>query len=466
MNWAIREGDVLDVLKTLPDDSFDAAMFDPPYGLEFLGESWDAPWRETDGDADGFRRSKNEKDAGRDSVFGRMSRRGPEYKAGEGYQRWCEAWSREMLRVLKPGAPVLACGGTRTVHRLTCGVEDGGFEIRDQLEWIYGQGMPHPASTSDVFIDDHLKVDRDVIGERTLSGNAALSTKEIGGTYSVASGLGAGRTKTVPITIATSPVAKRWAGHGHALRPSHEPIVVARKPLAGGIATNILLWDVCGLNIDACRIDRDGDEPSAGMNLHPLGGWPANIVVDDFMAAQLDAANPDIAGGVSRYFYCAKVSSAEREFGCEDLPLRSPGECTAREDGTAGIGPAAGAGRSGGARNSHPTLKPVKLTTWMARMLLPPPRTDKPRRILVPFAGSGSEMIGAMRAGWDEIVGIERDVRYLPILRARLDRWSQVPAHLEPEDVSQIARATKPVDERQASLFGTVDTADRKTGTR
>ena len=126
------------------------------------------------------------------------------------------------------------------------------------------------------------------------------------------------------------------------------------------------------------------------------------------------------AGGPSRFFYCSKVSTKERAAGCEGLALRSAGEVTDREDGSDGLeSPRAGAGRTGGARNHHPTLKPISLTTWLARLIMPP----TPGVILVPFAGAGSEMIGALKAGWGGVFGIEREVDYVAIAAARLRHW-------------------------------------------
>ncbi|MGP5484947.1 DNA methyltransferase, partial [Brachybacterium alimentarium] len=134
----VHHGDCIEVLATLPDASVDSVVTDPPYGLEFMGRDWDAPWKT----GNGFRRAENSADAGRESVFGRSSRTSPEYIAGKGFQQWCETWAAECLRVLKPGGHMVAFGGTRTFHRLTAGIEDAGFEIRDVMSWLYGSGFP------------------------------------------------------------------------------------------------------------------------------------------------------------------------------------------------------------------------------------------------------------------------------------------------------------------------------------
>ena len=130
----LHHGDCLDMLRTLADNSIDSVVTDPPYGLEFMGREWDG--------ADGFRRSLNPEDAGRDNAFGRASRTSPEYKAGPLFQQWCEAWATECLRVLKPGGYMVAFGGSRTWHRLASAVEDSGFEIRDSIAWLYSSGFP------------------------------------------------------------------------------------------------------------------------------------------------------------------------------------------------------------------------------------------------------------------------------------------------------------------------------------
>lgn len=187
--------------------------------------------------------------------------------------------------------------------------------------------------------------------------------------------------------------------------------------------------------------------------LKELGRWPANVALDEDAAAMLDAevgerpsrpsvtrngggghifnaekghgARPDSGytdgGGPSRFFYCAKVSTREREFGCDALPKRTAGETTDREDGSAGLeSPRSGAGRGGGARNHHPTLKPLSLTKWLARLIMPP---TQDATLLVPYSGAGSEVIGALQAGWPCVLGIEGEAEYVAIAHARIGAW-------------------------------------------
>lgn len=320
----------------------------------------------------------------------------------------------------------------------------------------------------------------------------------------------AGREVSAP----TTPEAARWSGYGTALRPAAEHWILIRKPLAGTVAANAVAHGCAGLNIDACRLPRDYAErseswkrsghsakpaaekiaapPGVGITLHANGGWPANVAMDEIAAGLLDeqsgnravsgsasagnlssdsAGNgrlsmgamagksrvlPSDSGGASRFIYVAKPSKWERDLGCERLPLHSVEEAVEREEGSAGIkSPRAGAGRSGdGVRNPHKTLKSVTLTRWLATMILPPPRADgAPRRLCNPFSGSGSEAIGGLLAGWDEIDSCEIDDEgkgFIDIARARIARWQQVPRDMSVEDVRATAEA---VDPRQASLF-------------
>ena len=427
MSWDIHEGDVLAVLKSMPSNFVDACFCDPPYGLKFLGKKWD---------------------------HGVPS---------------AEVWA-ELLRVLKPGAPLMAFGGTRTFHRLFCAIEGGGFQIRDTLAWVYGPGIPKSLDLSKA-IDKSGGHARPVTGTRTLQGNAAMSTAEKGGTYAVGTS-SAGRTKVIP-TTGPSEHSRDWDGYGTALIPSWEPVCLAMKPLDGTYVENLQRWGVAGLAIDASRIPR-GEEDRRS--------WPPNAIFDEAAGEALDAQSGQSSsttpgfftrrslggavnyaarneveclvgygdkGGASRFYYCPKVSRFEREFGCEALPMKSVRETVGREKDSPGAKSArAGASRSGGARNLHPTLKPIDLARYLARMMLPPPREGSPRRILVPFSGAGSEMIGCLRAGWDYVEGIELEPEYIAIARARIARWEQVPADFDVEDIERVK-----VDDRQMALW-------------
>src|SRR5690606_14007654 len=286
----LHHGDCLDVLRAMSDASADSIVTDPPYGLEFMGKEWDG--------ADGFRRSLNPNDTGRDNAFGRSSRTSPEYRAGALFQEWCEAWARECLRVLKPGGHLLAFGGTRTWHRLACAIEDAGFEVRDSIAWLYGSGFPKSLDVSKA-IDKAARAEREVVGVAGRSGGGRIAmdagnrSGDLAGDY----------YETAPAT----PEAERWQGWGTALKPAFEPIVVARKPLTGPVAQNVLQHGSGAPNIDACRpgtySDGPGTTPPSSVDgrrtsmAGPMdrgdydgskGRWPTNVVLDDTQAAELD----------------------------------------------------------------------------------------------------------------------------------------------------------------------------------
>jgi hypothetical protein len=450
--------EVTAALRTIPDCSFDALMCDPPYGFSFMNKLWD-------------------------------------YAVPS-----VELW-RECLRVLKPGAPLVAYGGSRTYHRLACGIEDAGFELRDCMMWLHAKGFPKSQNVG-------LAIDKAAGAVREVVGPVAIARGQRDGTNA----MGGGWQDTPMVTRAATPLAQEWDGYGTALKPAHEPIVLARKPLDGTMAQNVARWGVGGLAIDTCRIEGEGGgthcgnrdaagaclghanagrstsgETFHGPDTSPDGRWPPNLLLDEGAAEILDAevgprksglavrengGGGQIMSGIgdqpyrpkpslpnlgyvdgdtrpSRFYFTSKVSSFERELGCEELEMRSAGEVTGRTDdnapGTTHARAGAG-GSTGGSRNHHPTLKPIHLNTWLARLILPPP--SRSRRLLIPFAGSASEIIGARRAGWDEIVGIEGDAEYAEIAKARLDRWAQIPENVDPME-----SRPESVDPRQAKLF-------------
>jgi DNA modification methylase len=450
-------GDCLEVLRTLPDSSVDAVVTDPPYGLAFMGKRWD-------------------------------------YDVPS-----VEVWA-ECLRVLKPGGHLLAFAGTRTQHRMAVRIEDAGFEIRDMIAWVYGSGFPKSLDVSKAIdkcngqpdrlhkftawmrttgltarqlneitdtdmgghyltaasqpaiptaalwelirphcrdvpawadeLVDRIEAEREIVGS-SENGIAGGTGKHAG--QEAAYGFGAEYDITAPAT----PAAKKWSGWGTALKPAMEPITVARKPLIGTVAANVLEHGTGALNVDGCRVatDPEVDDPRLGgagtwssdkmaknvyeggyagdrVGSSPLGRWPANFIHDgseDVVALFPDSkgqqgdvrgsepsktgdancygefgrvpfSSRNDTGSAARFFYCAKASKKDR-----------------------------------GDDNKHPTVKPTDLMRYLCRLVTPPNGT-----ILDPFTGSGSTGKAAMLEGF-QFIGIEREAEYVEIAKARIE---------------------------------------------
>lgn len=394
----IQVGDCVELMAELDECSVDAIVTDPPYGLEFMGKDWDSMGH------------------------------------GSAQQAWHRRWADQAIRVLKPGGHLVAFGGSRTYHRMASAVEDAGFEIRDQLQWLYGQGFPKSLDVSKA-IDKAAGVDREVVGRYAspegTSGN--LGSRQFGS--------GEPKDGLYSITAPATPEAQRWAGWGTALKPAHEPIVLARKPLVGTVAANVLEWGTGALNVDGTRIATDdlvwnhpptsnfgsatpGGYAGPSRATPALGRWPANVILDKEAAATLDEQSgnrPGMSdqrdlqhtpsnyfgadkhpgerrgfndqGGASRFFYCAKASRRERNEGAYVLNIK----------------------------NSHPTVKPVALMRWLVRLVTPPGGL-----VLDPFAGSGTTGIAAALEGF-RFVGMEQNPAYAAIAEARIAHWSAQP---------------------------------------
>jgi DNA modification methylase len=369
-NAKVFFGSNLDVLPTLPDNSVDSIVTDPPYELGFMGKKWDS--------------------------------------SGIAYS--VKLW-QECLRVLKPGGHLLSFGGTRTFHRMAVAIEDAGFEVRDSIAWLYGSGFPKSLDVSKA-IDKAAGAKREVIGQR-FDGMSETAMKPDKGWN--ANSMGA----TVDITAPATDEAKKWAGWGTALKPAFEPVVVARKPLVGTVAANVLEWGVGGLNIDGSRIGTtdkfgggakgksgfaagyDGDGWTAGSE---QGRWPANIILDEYTAGLLDEQSED----ASRFFYVSKANKKDRNDGLSHLEIKRPDTRTSTGMGTfeeKGVQPQ---------RNFHPTVKPTSLMEYLVKLVTPPNGT-----VLDPFTGSGSTGKAALLNGY-KFIGIELTAEYLPIIEGRL----------------------------------------------
>jgi site-specific DNA-methyltransferase (adenine-specific) len=407
MTYTIHHGNNLDILPKLAENSVDSIVTDPPYELGFMGKKWDS--------------------------------------SGIAYS--VELW-KECLRVLKPGGHLLSFGGTRTHHRMVVAIEDAGFEIRDSIAWMYGSGFPKSLDVSKA-MDKAAGAEREVVGlkpdwvrlrsaeiERFKNGEPSIMNQRNRNLapefYKTDASAGYNNPdKGAEITAPATPEAKQWEGWGTALKPAFEPIVVARKPLIGTVAENVLTYGTGGLNIDGSRIQ--GTKPSVPqprlgvangvyefgtgegrngeMSDNSQGRWPANVILDEYTA--------EILGEESRFFYCPKASKRDRNEGLEELEETSAGEMVDRQEGSAGMNsPRAGAGRTSGAKNFHPTVKPTDLMRYLIKLVTPPNGI-----VLDPFTGSGSTGKAAILEGFD-FIGIELTEDYLPIIEGRL-KWAE-----------------------------------------
>lgn len=382
-SFELYNGDCLEIMRAMPDNSIDSIVTDPPYGLSFMGKKWDCDVPSV------------------------------------------EIWA-ECLRVLKPGGHLLAFAGTRTQHRMAVRIEDAGFEIRDMIAWVYGSGFPKSLDVSKA-IDKAAGAERDVIGVREdfakrMSLSKRPGTANVGGYVNPQA---AGE-----ITAPATDDARQWHGWGTALKPALEPITVARKPLIGTVVANVLEYGTGALNIDGCRVDAKGEKtgsngavglrPETGWNNNNMsrnvcrdqsttqGRWPANLIhdgSDEVLAGfpqshvsgsarkgtRSDATPEGIfgklpqgrlhndSGSAARFFYCAKASKKDR-----------------------------------GEGNAHPTVKPTDLMAYLCRLVTPPGGV-----VLDPFMGSGSTGKAAQREGF-RFIGIEREPAYMEIASSRI----------------------------------------------
>lgn len=380
--------DCLEGLKLLDNNSIDSIVTDPPYELGFMGKQWD----------------------------------------NTGIAHSVDLW-KECLRVLKPGGCLLSFGGTRTYHRMACAIEDAGFEIRDQIQWLYGSGFPKSMDISKA-LDKKLKVERNaVIGISNSKGIRPGQGNYVGDNYDC---------KGYEITAPATPEAQQWDGWGTALKPANEPICLARKPLSEKtVAENVLKWGTGGLNIDGCRVKLNGEKnpsitrynstPQKGNNgwehknrganfneqtqlSMEQGRFPANVILDEEAGKILDKQSGistrtdkrltcesgdtaiwgiknktktnrpmDFGGGASRFFYCAKTSKKER-----------------------------------GEGNNHPTVKPINLIKYLITLITPPKGI-----VLDPFMGSGTTALSCINLGFNYI-GFEKESTYCSIIKKRI----------------------------------------------
>lgn len=410
--YALHLGDCRLSMAAMDAASVDAIVTDPPYGL-----------------ASGPTTTLEDATSGRGFM-------GKEWDRGvPGVTFWAEA-----LRVAKPGAYLLAFGGTRAFHRMAVAIEDAGWEIRDCCCWVYGSGFPKSLDASKA-IDRAAGATREVVGQAT-SWNRPESEAGHRARLNASPG-------TFDLTSPATPEASAWQGWGTALKPAWEPILMARKPLEGTVAANLLKHGTGAINVDGCRVGAEvtsrrntAEMGYHGGNLAPSyatgstqGRWPANFMHD---------GSPEVLeplGEASRFFYCAKTSTADREEGCEELATSTGADATSRQEGTAGLdNPRAGASRTREVvRNHHPTVKPTELMRHLVRLVTPPGGL-----VLDPFMGSGSTGKAAILEG-ARFVGCDLDPAYLEIAAARI----RFALRLEAEEAAAAYEST-----RQLSLFG------------
>lgn len=391
----IINGDCLEVMRGMADASVTAIVTDPPYALNFMGKGWDKVLPPVD------------------------------------------VW-REALRVLKPGGMLLAFGGTRTSHRLTCSIEDAGFQIRDSIMWLYGSGFPKSQDISKA-MDKAAGAEREV---GPIDPDRAGRLVNQSSDYKTDAGWSAGNRK-VTIDPPSTDAAKKWAGYGTALKPAHEPIVMAMKPIEGTYVANALEHGVAGINVDGCRVPTaSGDYEHPGSkkmgraainswnaaevgnekpNQSPpdaAGRWPANIVHDG--SDEVMDQFPDAAGQQGDLKETGRDRPGHGRFG----EMGPPAAHKARQDESKSASRffycAKASKKDRGEGNAHPTVKPTELMRWLVRMVKMPTGTI----ILDPFAGSGSTGVACALEGID-FVGIEIDEGYADMARSRMEKKEQ-----------------------------------------
>ena len=392
-------------LKNLPDNSVDSVVTDPPYELGFMGKSWDS--------------------------------------TGIAYN--VDMW-KEVFRVLKPGGHLLSFGGSRTYHRMACAIEDAGFEIRDQIMWVYGSGFPKSLDVAKA-LDKMAGVEFEA---KPASGVGFMNSSDDGYNTTL---------NQLVQTGESTDEARKWKGWGTALKPAHEPIVMARKPLSEKtVAKNVLEHGTGAINIDGSRIGSEvrtyggmsANQPEVGtfrddnwvpkdIEVTVTGRYPANFIHDGsdevlelfpdtgkstggrigkkdtsgvniVPAGQYEAGDPGFgdSGSAARYFYCAKTSKKDRNEGLNGFEEKRPDERTETGMGTfveKGVAKQA---------NHRPTVKPTDLMRYLVRMVTPPNGT-----VLDPFTGSGSTGKAAILEGFN-FVGVEQNPEYIKIAEARI----------------------------------------------
>ena len=365
-DWKVLVGNNIDLLKSYEDNTFDSIVTDPPYGIEFLGKDWD-------------------KDTGA-----------------------METWE-ECLRVLKPGGYILAFSAARTYHNLATNIESAGFEIRDQIMWLYASGFPKAQDMGKA-----IQKRQGVEETNSIKGGARPSNK-MATPYAEGSGY--------QQTVATSPEAQQWSGWKTALKPAHEPIVMARKPFKGSCIDNVLNHGVGALNIDGSRVEyADEAEKELRLSYNKYAGkiygdeGVYDVKTSQGASSEKGRYPSNVIGEVTdyqKYFYCPKVGRAERHVGFEPPETNGKGhtqmygeeQAVLRNTNNLSTG------------NNHPTVKPVELMKYLVKLVTP-----EGGIVLDPFNGSGSTGMACVELGY-EYVGCELDPNYVEIATNRITAW-------------------------------------------
>jgi len=394
-------GDCLQRLKEIPDNSLDSVVCDPPYHLQSIVKQFSA---------ENAAPAKSKQSG----VYARASKgfMGKTWDGGDiafNPQVWAEC-----LRVLKAGGHLIAFGGTRTIHRITCAIEDAGFEIRDMIAWCYYSGFPKSLDISKA-IDKHFGAEREVIGQKLVTNVGLGKGNFVGG--KVQSG-------NIDMTAPSTEEAQRWEGWGTALKPAYEPAILARKPIEeGSIARQVLSTGTGAINIDECRFGY-GDECWIGPQDKYETTQNPNFENDSFLGERQRHDSFSVAHNLGRWpaniYQCPKASRREREQGLEHLEAQIPPAVDHAGKGSKGLNsPRAGAGRTASeVKNTHPTVKPLGLMRWLCRLITP-----KGGTVLDPFSGSGSTLAAATLEGFDSI-GCELTAEYVPIIEGRI-KWAR-----------------------------------------
>ena len=438
--YYLFHGDCLAQLKKLADNSIDAIVTDPPYGL--------SDHKPTDVTACLSAWLAGEPYLTKKRGF-----------MGNTWDSWVpgpEVW-RECFRVLKAGGHILAFAGSRTHDLMSIALRLAGFECRDTVMWVYASGFPKSVDVSKA-IDKAAGAEREVVSHHpnpagNKSGGSSLNMSVVG------------MPSTYNITAPSTEAARQWEGWGTALKPAYEPVLLFRKPLSGTVAENVLKHGTGGLNIDGCRVDTcDGENRArpprtTGGNTgnwkdwsggesehHESGRWPANFIHDgsedvlalfphtgasksrvgkrsgktsgvlgEFAGQESVAMGHDDNGGsAARFFYCSKASKRDRDEGLDKFDTKRTGAMRGTVDNSMKTG--SGNPRETYRANTHPTVKPTDLMRYLCRLVTPPNGV-----ILDPFMGSGSTGKAAMLESFN-FVGIEREAEYLKIAEARISQ--------------------------------------------